>query len=47
MIDMHVMIAKIGAYPIGRPWLIAVQSFQDWYRGCIDIFVDRPEDECI
>ena len=32
IMDMHVMPARLGAYPIilGRPWLIAIRSRQDW-----------------
>ncbi|MCO5611527.1 hypothetical protein L7F22_065780 [Adiantum nelumboides] len=49
VMDIHIMPAKLGAYPVilGRPWLIAMRSRQDWYRGCIDLFVDRPKDKRI
>ncbi|MCO5611132.1 hypothetical protein L7F22_065382 [Adiantum nelumboides] len=49
VMDIHIIHAKLGAYPVilGRPWLIAMRSWQDWYRGCIDLFVDRPKDKRI
>lgn len=47
--DIHVMPAKIGSYPIilGRPWLIATKLRRDWYRGYLDLFVDHPKGETI
>ncbi|MCO5569051.1 hypothetical protein L7F22_022757 [Adiantum nelumboides] len=49
VVDIHTMLAKLGAYPVilGRPWLIAMRSWQDWYRGCIDLFVDWSKDKKI
>lgn len=49
IMDIHIMPAKLGAYPtiLGRASLISMRSRQDWYRGCIDILVDRPKNKRI
>ena len=43
-VDLHVMPARPRAYPLilGRPWLMGMKVRQDWHRGELELFIDKP-----
>ena len=44
LVDLHVMPARPRAYPLilGRPWLMGMRVRQDWHRGELKLYTDKP-----